>query len=201
MPILLCSTEFPLRNIFVLVLTFLSSGLQVNCSALNLMELPPLPSDTTELHMQDNKLTSVSLGQFHRLVSLKKVSLSGNPFHCGCRIQYPRNWLRNNGTIVLTEPPPSASPSSVAQKAIAELRGLLFFLCPDKLHSEFEAGSLHSMKPKHRRGLHNALSEVNVDSHSLTSAEAPGRLLLNMDLLPQVVDMLHKKHNIKIKMS
>ena len=66
----------------------LPEGLRVNCSSLDLVELPTLPSDTTELHVQDNRLTSVSPGHFDRLVALKKVSLSGNPFHCDCRIQY-----------------------------------------------------------------------------------------------------------------
>ncbi|XP_040009981.1 glycoprotein IX (platelet) [Xiphias gladius] len=104
------------------------AGLQANCSSLNLMELPPLPSDITELHVQDNRLTSVSSGLFDRMVGLKKVSLSGNPFHCDCRIQYLRNWLLKNRAIVLKEPA-CASPSSVAQKAITELSNDYFSSC------------------------------------------------------------------------
>lgn len=205
-----------------------SSGLQVNCSSLNLMELPHLPSDTTELHVQDNRLTSVSPGLFDRLVGLKKASLSGNPFHCDCKIKYLRNWLLKNRAVVSKEPT-CASPSSVAQKAITELSddyfsscalasctdgtyntvmgvmlccliGLLlwslrlaktstFTLYIDERHSGFEADSLRSLKPKHRRRLHTALSEVS-------PTERP---LINMELLPQVLDVLHKKHNIKIK--
>ncbi len=209
----------------------LPAGLQVNCSNLNLLELPHLPSDTTELHAQNNWLTSVSPGLFDRLVGLKKASLSGNPFHCDCRIQYLRNWLLKNRAIVSKEPT-CASPSSAAQKAIIELRDDHFSSCAparcsdwiystvmgvmlcclivlllwslrlakvstitlsiDERHSGFEADSLSSLKPKHRRRLH---AEFSPDSDSLTYMEDAE----NMELLPQVLDVLHKKHNIKIK--
>ncbi|XP_068997161.1 platelet glycoprotein IX [Embiotoca jacksoni] len=212
------------------------AGLKVNCSSLNLMELPHLPSDTTELHVEDNRLTSVSPGQFDRLIGLKKVSLSGNPFHCDCRIQYLRNWLLKNRALVLKEPFCS-SPSAVAQRAITELsddyfspcalarcpdatynimmggvlcciivlllwslslaRKSTFTLYIDERHSGLEADSLRSLKPKHRRKLHTGPSGVTADSPVCTQdLERP---LTNMELLPQELDVLHKKHNIKIK--
>lgn len=211
------------------------AGLRVNCSSFSLMELSRLPSDTTELHVQDNKLTSVSPGLFDRLVGLKKVSLSANPFHCDCGIQYLRNWLLKNRAIVAEEPVCS-SPTSVAQKAITELtddhfsscsykscayeahdiimgatvlciiflllwsltlaRKSTFILCIDERHSGFESNSLRSLKPKHRR-LHTGLSGVSADSFIFS--EDLERPLFNMELLPQVLDVLHKKHNIKIK--
>lgn len=214
----------------------LPAGLQVNCSSLNLVELPHLPSDTTELHVQDNQLTSVSPGLFDKLVGLKKASLSGNPFHCDCRIQYLRNWLLRNRAIVSKEPT-CASPSSVAQKAITELSDDYFSSCAvpsctngtfntimavmlcclialllwslrlaktstfilyiDERHSGFEADSLRSLKPKHRRRLHTAESDFSPTS--LTHTEDLENPLTNMELLPQVLDVLHKKHNIKIK--
>lgn len=216
----------------------LPAGLKVNCSSLNLRELRHLPSDTTELHLQDNQLASVSPGLFDRFVGLKKVSLSANPFHCDCRIQYLRNWLLKNRAIVLKQPVCS-SPSSVAQKAIVELgdghfssctlpscadgtfntimgvmlcclivlllwslrlaRNSTFILSIDERHSGFEAGSLHSLRPKHRRRLHTGLSEASADTDSLVFTEDVEEPLLNMELLPQVLDVLHKKHNIKIK--
>ncbi|XP_053174397.1 glycoprotein IX (platelet) [Scomber japonicus] len=216
----------------------LLSGLQVNCNSLNLVELPHLPPNTTELHVQDNRLTSVSSGQFDRLVGLKKVSLSGNPFHCDCRIQYLRSWLLKNKDIVSQEPR-CASPISVAQKAISELsdeyfsscvptictggtynivmglmlcclifllvwtltlaRNSTFILFINKKHSKFKVDSLHSLKPKHRRRLPTDLSEVSVDSDELTWTDDLERPLMSMDLLPQVLDVLHTKHNIKIK--
>lgn len=212
----------------------LPAGLRVNCSTLNLMELPCLPSDTTELHAENNRLTSVSPGLFDSLVGLRKVSLFGNPFHCDCRIQYLRNWLMKNMAIV-SKVPTCASPSSVAQKAITELSddhfsacklsgctggiyntamgGMLcclialllwslrlakvstFTLSIDKRHSGIEADSLRSLRPKHRRQLHTVLSEISPDS--LTHTED----LENMELLPEVLDVLHKKHNIKIKVT
>lgn len=221
----LCSALFP-------------TGLKVNCSSLNLMEIPHLPSDTTELHLQDNQLTSVSPGLFDRFAGLKKVSLSANPFHCDCRIQYLRNWLLKNRAIVVKQPVCS-SPSSVAKKAIVELsddhfssctlpscadgtfntimgvmlcclivlllwssrlaRNSTFILSIDERHSGFEAGSLRSLKPKHRRRLHTGQSGVSADSDSLAFTEDLEEPLLNMELLPQVLEVLHKKHNIKIK--
>ncbi|XP_078111501.1 platelet glycoprotein IX [Sander vitreus] len=212
------------------------AGLQVNCSFLNLMELPHLPSDTTELNVQNNQLISLTPGLFDRLVGLKKVSLSGNPFHCDCRIQYLRNWLLKNRDVVSKEPTCS-SPSSVSQRAITELSDDYFSSCAlagctygtystvmgvmlcclivlllwslrlaktctftlyiYERHLGFEADSLRSLKPKHRRRLHTAQSEVSMDS--LTCAEDLEKTLINMELLPQVLDVLHKKHNIKLK--
>lgn len=206
-----------------------SADLRVNCSSLTLMELPHLPTDTTELYVENNRITFVSPGQFDGLVGLKKASFSGNPFHCDCRIAYFRNWLLKNKAVILKEPT-CASPSSVAQKAISELSDEHFSSCAptscangtynilmgvmlccvivlllwclrlaksstftlyiDERHSGFEADSLRSLKPKHRRRLHTDHTNYTMD------LEKPP---LNMDLLPQVLDMLHKKHNIKIK--
>lgn len=200
------------------------------------MELPALPSDTTELYVQDNQLTSVSPGLFDNLVGLKKVSLSGNPFHCDSRIQYLRNWLLKNRAII-PEEPTCAGPTPVAQKAITELSddyfssyslasctggtynaiiGVMlccliilllwnlrlaktsaFTLYINERHSGYEADSLRSLRHKHRRRLHTALSEVSPDS--LAYARELEKPRTNMDLLPQVLDVLHKKHNIKIK--
>ncbi|XP_073327226.1 platelet glycoprotein IX [Pagrus major] len=216
----------------------LPAGLKVNCSSLSIMELTHLPSDTAELHVQDNRLTSVTPGLFDRLTALKKVSLYGNPFHCDCRIQYLRSWLLKNRAIVSREPT-CASPSSVALKAITELSDDFFSSCAlkgctngayntmmgvllccivvllllclrlakvstitlyiDERHSDLEADSSRLQRPKRRRRLHTGLSEV---SHSLTCTEDLEKPLMphNMELLPQVLDVLHKKHNIKINL-
>lgn len=213
-------------------------GLRVNCSSLGLVELPPLPSHATELHVQDNQLASVSPGLLDRLVGLSEVSLSGNPFHCDCRIQYLRNWLLKNRGVV-SEEPTCASPSSVAQKAIADLpddhfsscgpsscagwtlnaalaamlccvvalllwslklaKSSTFTLYIVNRHAGLEADSLRSLKPKHRRRLHTALSGVSTDLNSFSCAQELERPLTNMELLPQVLDALHKKNKIKIK--
>lgn len=222
------------------------AGLRVNCSSSDLMQLPDLPSETTELHVQNNRLTSVPPGRFDRLLSLKRVSLSPNPFRCDCGIQYLRSWVLKNRAVV-SEEPLCSGPGSLAQKAISELTEddfssctfplvvrLMAFSCAhvvynataagmllglvllllwslnlarrstitlflDQRHSGLEADSLRSLRPKHRRRLHRGLSGVTDDSESLTWSEDLDRPLINMDLLPQVLDVLHKKHNIKIK--
>ncbi|MED6263330.1 hypothetical protein CHARACLAT_003491 [Characodon lateralis] len=222
------------------------SGLSVNCSSLNLMDLPHLPSETTELYVQNNQLTSVPPGQFDRLVNLKKVSLSPNPFRCDCSIQYLRDWMLKNRAII-SEEPLCFSPGSVGQKAIIGLSDGYFSYCTvlfihhmstsgcvyvshnttaavmlcciiflllwslklarrstftlyvEERHSGFEADSLRSLKPKHRRRLHTGLSVVSADSDSLILLDDLERPLDNMELLPQVLETLQKKHNIKIK--
>lgn len=216
----------------------LFSGLQVNCSSLNLMELPQLPSDTTELHVQDNQLTTVSPGLFDRLVGLRKVSLSGNPFHCDCKIQYLRNWLLNNRGAISKEPT-CASPSSVAERRITELSDDYFSSCVqtsctgatynsvmgfmvlflivmlmwslrlakksaftlyiNERHTGLMADSLRSQRPKYRRRLQSALPDISGDSESVAWTHGLQKPLINMEILPEVLDTLHKKHNIKIK--
>ncbi|KAF6718081.1 Platelet glycoprotein IX [Oryzias melastigma] len=210
------------------------AGLSVNCSSLNLTFVPHLPSNTTELHMQDNQLTSVDPGLFDPLVSLRQLSLSGNPFHCDCRIQYLRNWLLKNRHVI-SEVPTCSTPSSVAHKAITELTDQYFSSCAtpscayatdalmvgmllcllllflwsltlarrstftlsiDERHSGFQSDSLRSLRPKHRRRLHTG---DGGDSEFFSCSEDLERPLLNMELLPQVLDALQTKHNIKIK--
>lgn len=212
------------------------AGLKVNCSFVNLTELPRLPTDTTELFVHDNLLTFVPPGWFDRLVGLQKVTLYGNPFHCDCRIQYLRNWLLKNRAIVAQEPT-CTSPSSVANMAITELGDDYFSVCTtknctgwtldiiiavmlccvivlllwslrlaklsnitlfiDERHLGLDAKLLHSLRPKHRRRQLSASSQI---SESLTDEEDLEKPLLNMELLPQVLEVLRKKHNIKINL-
>lgn len=215
-------------------------SLSVNCSFLNLIELPHLPSDTKELFVEGNRLTSVSPGMFDRLVDLEKVSLSGNTFHCDCRIRYLRSWLLRNRAIVSKEPT-CASPRSVAGRAITELTDEHFSSCTkanctgwtfntvicamlcclialllwsvklakmsmitlyiDKKRAGFEAVALHSLRPKRRRRrLHSVLSVNSQEFDSFTYTEYPEWPLLDMELLPQVLDVLHKNHNITINL-
>ncbi|XP_072305046.1 platelet glycoprotein IX [Eucyclogobius newberryi] len=202
-------------------------GLIVNCSSSELISFPYLPRDITELHLSNTSLSTVPPGLFDKLVGLKQLYIAGNPFHCDCRIQYLRNWLLKNRDIVAKEPT-CASPGAVSQRAISELSEEFFSSCSkpsctngvylvmtgtmllcviallaytlrlakestisyniDERHALFEAHSLRSQKPKHRR------------KWSLLNKQDPlERPLLNMELLPQVLDTLHKKHNIKIK--
>ncbi|KAJ8360846.1 hypothetical protein SKAU_G00173710 [Synaphobranchus kaupii] len=213
-------------------------GLRVSCGALNLAELPLLPPGTTELYLQDNRLTAVPPGSFDALQGLRRLNLTGNPFHCGCRIWYLSAWLRDHGGVSV-QSPTCASPASLAHRPIASLSQAHFSTCTRKRpatgavdavmvlalvalvllllwclktakgstfilevferHTGLEAHKLSSLKPKHRRKRHLVPSEdyesmtEHMDDHGL---EAP---LLNMELLPQILDVLQKKHNMKFK--
>lgn len=212
------------------------AGLKVDCSFSNLTELFGLPPDTKELLMQHNRLTSVTPGLFDKLVGLEKVSLSGNPFHCDCKIQYLRNWLLQNMAVV-SQKPTCASPGAVAHREISGLSDDYFTSCAkghtcglfdivisaavcfliallayslrlakmstitlyiDKKHSDLDAVALQPLRPKRRRRVNSKLSADSRNSDSLLYVEDLEKLLRNMELMPQVLDTLHRRHNIKI---
>lgn len=213
------------------------AGLQANCSSRGLTEIPPLPAHTTELHLEDNQLTSVPPGLFDKLPGLKNARLSGNPFHCDCGIRYLRTWLLRNKAAV-SGVPTCSSPKEVAHTAITALSDAHFscglqsctgglydvligmMLCGlivllvwglwlakhstftfdvGERHRGFEAGSMRSLKPKHRRRLRHTSSEDSGNTASLPWTGDIERPLLNMELLPQTQGVLPKKHNMKFK--
>lgn len=205
-----------------------SSGLSVNCSSQDLDRIPDFPSHTTELYFQHNHLVTVPPGFFDRFLKLRVVDLSENPFHCDCNIQYLRAWLLKNRDVT-TGSPTCSTPASRAHRAIVGLdesefsscvrkrcagagsnlalgfllcgvlglllwslclaKGLSFNLGIGEKHTGFQPESLRSLKPKHRARVRH----VTAWSEDL---ETP---LLDMDILPQIIDTLHKRHNIKIK--
>ncbi|XP_060793087.1 glycoprotein IX (platelet) isoform X1 [Neoarius graeffei] len=205
-----------------------SSGLSVNCSSRDLNRIPDLPPNTTELYLQHNHLVTVLPGFFDRLLELRVVDLSGNPFHCGCNIQYLRVWLLKNRNVT-TVHPRCATPASQAHRAIISLsetmfsscvrsrcssagynlvlgfllcgilglllwslrlsKGLSFSLGISEKHASLRVESLPSLKPKHT-------AKVKYSAQWSEDLETP---LLDMDILPQIIDTLHKRHNIKIQ--
>ncbi|XP_034028667.1 platelet glycoprotein IX [Thalassophryne amazonica] len=210
----------------------LPAGLKVNCSSLNLMKFPHLLSDTTELHLQDNQLPTVPPGRFDELVRLKKLSLSGNPFHCDCRIQYLRKWLQKNRALVSTQPT-CAAPRSVAHRGIADLADEYFSSCIQRhcaggtysfvmgvmlcclivllmyslrlaqkstfilhvkdRHAGLPADGMRPPRPKQRRRREGSIAEVSENSEFLQ------RPLVDTELLPQILEVLRVKYNIKLK--
>ncbi|XP_077453206.1 platelet glycoprotein IX isoform X2 [Stigmatopora argus] len=104
------------------------AGLRVNCTSNDLLDLPHLPSDTTELLVQGNGITTIPSGLFDNLLSLHSISLTGNPLHCDCSIEYLRNWLLRN-RAAFSQEPTCFSPSSVTQKPITELTNDYFIQC------------------------------------------------------------------------
>lgn len=187
--------------------------------------------------MEDTGLSSITPGLFDQLFHLEKVSLSGNPFHCDCQIQYLRNWLLKN-TALVSQQPTCASPSSVADRNISTLSDDYFFSCAeakstggmfdivlpvavcfliallgwslrlakmstitlyvDKHVLGPEAVPLRALRLKHRRRVNAGFFTGGQDWDSLSYPEDLEEPLLNMELLPQVLDTLHRRHNIKI---
>ncbi|KAG7262622.1 hypothetical protein CRUP_017197, partial [Coryphaenoides rupestris] len=134
-----------------------SGGLAVNCSATGLAAVPrDLPPDTAELRLRDNRLTAVPPGALDRLAALRRLWLSGNPFHCDCRIRYLRDWLLRNtaaggtggtgaggtgaGVVVVDGSPTCASPSSLAGREIAGLGEEVFASCGEQQEEEDRGG-------------------------------------------------------------
>ncbi|XP_028848795.1 platelet glycoprotein IX isoform X1 [Denticeps clupeoides] len=212
----------------------LYSQLRMDCSSKNLVEMPYISPDATEVLLQDNRLTTVPPGHLDMPRSLKMVNLSRNPFHCGCGIQYLWMWLHANKevTVVAT----CASPGALAGRAISTLSHSDFFFCSmdyqcfggpyevflgcmfcllivllmwnlrlaknstfilgiDERHAGFEAESLRSMKPKHRKRIRSIENSNSI----FVSSELEQPLLGNMEILPQIIEVLHQTHNIKIK--
>ncbi|KAL0159037.1 hypothetical protein M9458_047113, partial [Cirrhinus mrigala] len=147
--------------------------------------VPQLPASITELLLQNNFLTTITPGHLDQLHHLQLVDLSGNPFHCDCSIH----------------------PAELAQRPIDKLTDADFASCVsdhcsgnstfilgiDERHTGFEAESLRSLKPKHRMRM-----RVSIGSLSPVTDDTD-KPLLNMEILPQILDVLHKQHNIKIK--
>lgn len=214
-------------------------GLRVSCGSQDLAELPRLPPGTAELYLQDNWLTSVPPGSFDALRGLRRLNLTGNPFHCGCAIWYLSAWLRDHGDVSVGTPT-CASPVGLAHRPIAGLDQAHFSACGKKRapsgaldvvmvlvlaalvllllwclktarrstfivdvfarHSGFEAHALRSLKPKHKRHKRQSVpsedTELMLEHTDDSNIEAP---LINMEILPQILDVLQKKHNMKFK--
>lgn len=225
MPLVWCSVFVYIRCDSCRCLTLPAAGLRVNCSLQGFRTIPQLPADVTELLLQHNLLTTVTPGHFDTLHNLQLVILSDNPFHCDCRIRYLSHWLKRNKAMSVMAV--CASPAELAHRPIdgltdvdfpscvsAECSGwvynsvLCFALCfliglllwclqlvrnstftlgIDERHSGLEAESLRSLKPKHR-AIRRSIGSDDMD-----------KPLLNMELLPQILDVLNKQHNITIK--
>uniref|UniRef100_A0A8C2CJZ0 Glycoprotein IX (platelet) n=1 Tax=Cyprinus carpio TaxID=7962 RepID=A0A8C2CJZ0_CYPCA len=72
-------------------------------------------------------------------------------------------------------------------------RNSTFILGIDERHTGFEAESLRSLKPKHRVRMRCSIGSLSPGTDDMDKP------LLSMDILPQILDVLHKQHNIKIK--
>ncbi|XP_051964257.1 platelet glycoprotein Ib beta chain-like [Xyrauchen texanus] len=99
----LCSEMFVVQAVCPQVCS--CSGTVVDCSkrGLTTATLPSsFPPHTTELHLNDNHLTSLPNALLDSLSALRQAVLHGNPWSCDCGVLYLRGWLlkqRNNDLI------------------------------------------------------------------------------------------------------
>ncbi|XP_072328658.1 platelet glycoprotein IX-like [Scyliorhinus torazame] len=103
--------------------------LKVDCSSVQLKEVPVLPESTVELHLQNNHLTTVAPGMFDKLQKLKKVDLSGNSWNCDCHLAYLKHWLEDQQFKSNTSVYCSA-PDLLNGKQLLNLTGNEFAACP-----------------------------------------------------------------------
>lgn len=79
----------------------------------------------------------------------------------------------------------------------------MIILDTSKKHADFEAVALQSLRPKHRRRrrrLHTGPSANGQDLDSITYTDDEEQPFLDMELLPEVLETLHKDHNITINL-
>ncbi|MBN3297761.1 GPIX protein, partial [Amia calva] len=224
------------------------AGFTVNCSSRGLTEVPPLPPSTTELHLQNNLLTTVPPGRFDGLQGLRKINLSANPWHCGCDIVYLKAWLEDQDVSAHSDVR-CFSPATYKHKPLLQLGEKAFSACEhsqcvlvyrdkfimallclllllllwsltvvktspfivdfDQRHKGMEMESLQSLKPKDKRSGQASSKRPPVGGLGYQSAESDAlewteenettEQKHNMELLPQILDILQKTHNIKIK--
>ncbi|KAL7885142.1 hypothetical protein AOLI_G00079120 [Acnodon oligacanthus] len=96
----------------------------VDCSARGLTtdKLPSsFPTDTIELRLHDNLLTSLPAGLLDPLPALRRVSLHGNHWTCDCAVLYLRGWLLKQNNNALMGNVSCASPSSLQGRLVAYL--------------------------------------------------------------------------------
>ncbi|XP_017558280.2 platelet glycoprotein Ib beta chain [Pygocentrus nattereri] len=96
----------------------------VDCSARGLTtdKLPSsFPTDTIELRLHDNLLTSLPAGLLDPLPALERVSLHENHWTCDCAVLYLREWLLKQHSNALIRNVSCASPPNQQGRLVAYL--------------------------------------------------------------------------------
>ncbi|KAI4884304.1 hypothetical protein NFI96_025724 [Prochilodus magdalenae] len=96
----------------------------VDCSGKQLTteELPTsFPTDTTDLRLHNNLLTTLPAGLLDTLQSLRRVTLHGNQWTCDCAVLYLRGWLLKQTNNALIRNVSCTSPPSLEGRLVAYL--------------------------------------------------------------------------------
>nr|XP_055025068.1 platelet glycoprotein Ib beta chain [Misgurnus anguillicaudatus] len=99
-------------------------GTVVDCSKRDLTTatLPSsFPPHTSELHLNDNHLTSLPNSLLDSLPSLHLVVLHGNPWSCDCGILYLRGWLLKQRNDALIQNVTCMSPAHLKGRLVVYL--------------------------------------------------------------------------------
>ena len=77
-------------------------------------------SHLDSLDLASNRLTCITPGAFDSLVSLRSLSLGGNPYRCNCHMGWFSEWLRAHEEMVSTVPVCTA-PEHLKDRSLLDL--------------------------------------------------------------------------------
>ncbi|XP_058581805.1 platelet glycoprotein IX [Neofelis nebulosa] len=97
-------------------------GLSVDCRGRGLTALPALPTQTRNLLLANNSLSSVPPGAFDHLPQLQVLDVTQNPWHCDCSLTYLRLWLEDRTPEALLHVR-CASPKLATAHPLGQLTG------------------------------------------------------------------------------
>ncbi|XP_036402376.1 leucine-rich repeat transmembrane protein FLRT3 [Megalops cyprinoides] len=103
------------------------------------------------LDLSGNNLSSLPLGVFDDLDNLTHLLLRNNPWYCGCRMKWVRDWLRTLPSKVNVRGLMCQGPDKVKGMAIKDLATELFD-CTDEAHvpPTFETSTVSNTLPPSR---------------------------------------------------
>ncbi|KAJ8250193.1 hypothetical protein COCON_G00221150 [Conger conger] len=190
----------------------------------NSLTSPPanLPGASLEkLHLQDNHINRVPLGAFAFLRQLYRLDLSGNnlsslpqgvfddldnltqlllrnnPWYCGCRMKWVRDWLRSLPSRVNVRGLMCQGPDKVKGMAIKDLAGDLFDCSEPPVPTSFETSTVSNTLPPSRGPWPSfvtkrpAVKGPDLSKHYRSTTPSPGRKIITISVKSSSAETVH----------